>query len=582
MIKDKLSLLPDAPGCYLYKDKRGKIIYVGKAKNLKNRVKSYFTGSHNLKTTKLVLEIDDFDFIVTRTELESLVLEINLIKQHDPKYNIKLTDDKTYPYIQITSEAHPRLRVVRNVSQKGSKLFGPYPNVFSARETARLLNKIYPLRKCDTLPKQACLYYHMGQCLAPCIFKEPIDYKPMIQEITQFLKGDTKRVMEDLKTKMIEASDALEFERAKEYRDMIKHIETTTEKQTMAIHDLVDRDIIGYVFNDNEMAVNIFFMRQGKLIANAVKVFSFISDPEDAVISYIAQFYQSENLIPKEVFIQEERHIALLEEVLRTKVIHPKVGDKKKLLDLAIENARVDLENHAMLHRMESEKQNTALEELKSLLQVNHVDHIEIFDNSNIMGTQAVSAMVVYKNGKPSKKDYRKYSIKTVDGIDDTKTMKEVIYRRYYRLMMENQTLPDLIVVDGGKGQYHAAQDVLMSLGLEIPLIGLKKDTRHKTEAVVYQEQLHALDKRSVLYRFLASMQDEVHRFAIAFHHNRRTKAMFSSQLDGIPGIGKARKEVLLKHFQSIESIKNAALSDFTAIGISETLAKKILEHLKI
>jgi excinuclease ABC subunit C len=575
-LKDKIALLPTEPGCYLMRNEEDQVIYVGKAKNLKNRVKSYFTGAHNEKTTRLVSEIRDFSYVLTNSEHESLILEINLIKQYLPRYNIRLVDDKTYPYIEITDETYPKLEVVRQKELIKGKVFGPYPNVYGARETVRLLNRLYPLRKCETLPKKACLYYHIGQCLAPCIHKG-VDYKDTIADIQKFLKGDTKDVLKRLEEEMAKASEDLAYEKAIEFRDMILHIESTTEKQIINLNDFKDRDAISYAFSKDDISLQILMMRSGKIIDHHQIVFSYVGDVMDAVLSYLQQFY--EDHMPDELIFSERFNWLEIEPHFGKKALIPQKGDKKKLTDLASKNADYDLEHHYMLYRHKEETKQKALDDLSELIH-HQVRHIEIFDNAQLFGTAPISALVVYKDGAFDKKSYRKYHLQTTTN-DDYQAMKEVTYRRYQKLLVEQGVFPDLILVDGGKGQLNAAQEVLNDLGLNIKIAGLKKNQRHTLEALVYQNQVMPLLKQSEIYKFLIKLSEEVHRFAIDFHRKTRDKQSIKSPLDDIPGIGDKRKKAILSHFESIEDIKEADLETLKSLGIPESIAIKIKEGLK-
>lgn len=573
-LKAKIGLLPTEPGCYLMKNDLGEVIYVGKAKNLKNRVKSYFTGAHNEKTTRLVAEIRDFSYVLTHSERESLILEMNLIKQYLPKYNIRLIDDKTYPYIEITKEKYPRLQVVRKKDVKG-KVFGPYPNVYGARETVRLLHRLYPLRKCETLPKQACLYYHIGQCLAPCINKQ-VDFSQTISEIQSFLKGDTKQVLDKLNFEMKSASDMMAYEKAMEYRDMIQHIESTTGKQVINLNDQKDRDAISFAHNHDDVAIQILVMRQGKLIDNHQVVFQYAGDYMESVISYIQQFY--ETLMPDELLFSERFEQETMIELFGKKAIFPQIGDKKRLIDMASKNADYDLEHYFMLYRHQAEKKQKALDELKEL--IGHpINHIEIFDNAQLFGTAPISACVVYKDQAFDKKNYRKYHLQTATQ-DDYQAMREVTYRRYQRMLVEQHERPDLILVDGGKGQLNAAKSVLHELGIEISIAGLKKNTKHILEALVYNDKVIPLLKQTDLYKLLLSISEEVHRFAIDFHRKTRNKKSNASFLDDVKGIGKTRKKLILSHFSSIQAIKEASEEDLKKLGIPSNVIKQLKEDL--
>jgi len=573
-LKDKIALLPTEPGCYLMRDAQDEVIYVGKAKNLKNRVKSYFTGAHNEKTTRLVQEIRDFNYVLTNSERESLILENNLIKQYLPKYNIRLVDDKTYPYIELTEEAHPRLQVVRQKEIKG-RVFGPYPNVYAARETVRLLNRLYPFRKCDVMPKKACLYYHIGQCLAPCIHPK-VEYQNTIKELTKFLKGDTKDVLVKLNQEMMEASEAMQFEKAIEYRDMINHIEATTEKQIINLNDFKDRDAISYAFSQDDISLAILVMRQGKIIDHHQVVFAYAGEVMDNVLSYLQQFYELQ--MPDELLFSERFSLEDIEPFFGKKAIIPKIGDKKKVVDLASKNADYDLEHHFMLYRHRDEKRQKALEDLSALVHTD-VKVIDIYDNAQLFGTAPISACVVFKNDGFDKKSYRKYHLQTTTN-DDYQAMKEVTYRRYQKMLVENHPFPDLILVDGGKGQLSAAKEVLDSLGLKIKIAGLKKNSKHTLEALVYENEVIPLLKQSELYKFLLKLSEEVHRFAITFHRETRKKKAASSILDDIKGLGEKRKKLLLSHFTSIEQIKQASVEELKSLGIPEAVANAMKEEL--
>ena len=569
-IKDKLALLPTDPGCYLMKDKTDTIIYVGKAKNLKNRVKSYFTGAHNQKTTKLVSEIVDFSYVMTRTEHESLILEMNLIKQYSPKYNIRLMDDKTYPYIELTNETYPKLQIVRRKKPKG-RLFGPYPNVYAARETVRLLNRIYPFRKCDKLPKKACLYYHIGQCSAPCIFKD-VDYTKDIESVIKFLKGDTKEVLTFLKNEMLEASQLLQFEKAAEYRDMINHIEQTTEKQIINLNDYKNRDVVGFAYDKEDVAIQILMIRQGKMIDQHQIVFSYVGDHMEAIYLYLSQFYEVQNI--DELLLSADFDADEASMYFGTKAIIPKIGDKKKMVDLAIKNAKYDLKHYHMLYRHKDEQKQEALDQLSQVLKQD-VKRIEVFDNAQLFGTAPISAMIVFDQLSFDKKSYRKYHLKTTNN-DDYQAMREVVYRRYQKMLVENSKYPDLILIDGGKGQVNAAIEVIGSLGLNILVAGLKKNKHHQLEALVFQNNVIPLLKSSNLYKLLLELSEEVHRFAITFHRSTRDKKAKQSYLDDIKGIGPKRKQLILKNFKSLEDIKKASFLELKAIGLPDDVIKDL------
>ncbi|WP_281201219.1 excinuclease ABC subunit UvrC [Bacillus altitudinis] len=586
LIKEKLSVLPDQPGCYLMKDRQNTIIYVGKAKVLKNRVRSYFTGSHDAKTQRLVSEIEDFEYIVTSSNIEALILELNLIKKYDPKYNVMLKDDKTYPFIKITNERHPKLLVTRNVKKDKGKYFGPYPNVQAARETKKLLDRLYPLRKCATLPDRVCLYYHLGQCLAPCVYDISEETnKQLVDEITRFLNGGHQQIKKELTEKMQEAAEQLEFERAKELRDQIAYIDSTMEKQKMTMSDLSDRDVFAYAYDKGWMCVQVFFIRQGKLIERDVSLFPMYQDPEEEFLTFMGQFYEKNNhFLPKEILVPDSVDQELIEQLLETNVHQPKKGKKKDLLLLAHQNAKIALKEKFSLIERDEERTIGAVEQLGDALNIYMPYRIEAFDNSNIQGADPVSAMVVFQDGKPYKKEYRKYKIKTVEGPDDYASMREVIRRRYTRVLKDELPLPDLILIDGGKGQINAAIDVLENeLNLSVPVAGLVKDEKHRTSNLMMGDTLEivALERNSQAFYLLQRIQDEVHRFAISFHRQLRGKNAFQSILDDVPGIGEKRKKQLLKHFGSVKKMKEASIQDFQDAGIPKQTAELLMEALK-
>lgn len=585
-IREKLPSLPNQPGCYLMKDVRGDVIYVGKANVLKNRVRSYFTGSHDAKTHVMVGQIDDFEYIVTTSQVEALLLESNLIKKYKPRYNVLLRDDKSYPYIKLTYDTHPRLEVTRDVKKGDGKYFGPYPNAGAAQQTKKLLDKLYPLRKCRTIPDRACLYYHMDQCLAPCIQEvEPSEYKPMIREIQRFLNGNHEGIRRELQRKMHQASEQLDFEKAKEMRDQIHDLDRVMEKQKITFNDDVDRDVFGYYTDKGWMCVQVFYVRRGKLIERDVSRFPYYREKEADFLSFITQFYMEHrpDIMPKEIFLPDLQGVELIESALDVKVHIPKRGLKKQLVDMAIKNARVALEEKFQLMEKDEARTEGAVRELGEALDIGDTRRIEAFDNSNIQGTDPVSAMVVFIDGKPAKKEYRKYKIRTVEGSDDVATMKEVIRRRYTRVLKEDLPLPDLVLVDGGKAQVSAAADVLENeLGLYIPTGGLAKNEKHQTSELVMGEPPHpvSLKRTSQAFYLLQRIQEEVHRFAVSFHRQTRKKTTFRSQLDSIPGIGPKRKKTLYQHFGSVRKMKEASMNEYREIGIGDNLARTILSHL--
>ena len=585
LIKSKLELLPTSPGCYIHKDKNGTIIYVGKAKNLRNRVRSYFRGSHDTKTEALVSEIVDFEFIVTESNIEALLLEINLIKENKPKYNIMLKDDKSYPFIKITNERYPRLIITRQVKKDGGLYFGPYPDVGAANEIKRLLDRIFPFRKCTNPPSKVCFYYHLGQCMAHTVcHKDEAYFKGIAQEVSDFLKGQDDKIIDELKLKMNTAAQNMEFERAAEYRDLIQAIGTLRTKQRVMAKDLQNRDVFGYYVDKGWMCVQVFFVRQGKLIERDVNLFPYYNDPDEDFLTYVGQFYQEKShLIPNEILIPQDIDEEAVKALVDTKVLKPQRGEKKQLVNLAIKNARVSLEQKFNLLEKSMEKTQGAIENLGKLLQIPTPVRIESFDNSNIMGTSPVSAMVVFVNGKPSKKDYRKYKIKTVVGPDDYASMREVIRRRYSRVMRDGLTPPDLIVIDGGQGQVNIAKQVIQEeLGLDIPIAGLQKNDKHQTHELLFGDPLQVIElsRTSQEFFLLQRIQDEVHRFAITFHRQLRSKNSFSSQLDGIEGLGPKRKQLLMKHFKSLTKIKEATVDEIVTVGIPRAVAEAVQAKL--
>ncbi|CAM4308501.1 excinuclease ABC subunit C [Paenibacillus endophyticus] len=602
-IRNKLALLPDQSGCYLMKNGEGVIIYVGKAKVLKNRVRSYFNGSHNGKTQRLVSEIRDFEFIVTSSNMEALILECNLIKQYHPRYNVLLKDDKTFPYIKITNEKHPKLEVTRRIMKDKGKYFGPYPNAYAAQQTKKLLDRLYPLRKCKTLPDKVCLYYHLGQCIAPCEFDvEQSEYDRMIQEISRFLNGGQDVVKIELQRKMEEAAEKLEFERAKELRDQLIAIDAVMEKQKITMSDALDRDIFGFAVDKGWMCVQILYMRQGKLIERHGSTFPYYGEEYDDFMTFVTQYYSDNPALPKQILLplppeaelaegaaaeEATSHaddvIASLHSWLKVKVLMPQRGRKSEVVTMATDNAKVMLDEKFRLIERDEERSVKASESLAGWLGLDEVRRIEAFDNSNIQGTNPVSAMVVFTDGKPDRKEYRKYKVKTVVGPDDYETMREVIRRRYERVLKEEIAPPDLIVVDGGKGQISAALDVLENeLGLYIPVCGLVKDAKHKTAQLMTGDpaEIVPLPRDSQEFYLLQRIQDEVHRFAITFHREQRAKSMVESKLDSIPGIGEKRRKLLLKHFGSIKKIKEASVEDFRPLSIGDKLASQIIAAL--
>ncbi len=564
-----------SPGCYLMKNTDGKVIYVGKARKLKNRVSSYFTGAHNYKTTKLVDHIWDFDYIVTGSEKEALLLEINLIKDYTPEYNIMFMDNTYYPYIELTDETHPRLKIVRKTKNKKNKYFGPYPDATAARNTFKLLNKLYPLRKCNHVPDKPCLYYSLHQCLGPCINEvDKSQYDEIRKELISFIHGNTKSKIDELTEKMMTASENLQFELAKEYRDLIRSIEYVTAKQNVQFGDYKDRDILGYFIDKGYISIQLFFMREGKLLYHDFNLEPVGEDFEGDLIRFLVTYYQT-HPEPYELLIPQDVDLELLTEILSCHVLQPQRGDKKSLVEMANKNAKEALEKKFLLKEKTDEKTILPIIELGQKLGIDTPHTIELYDNSNIQGAYAVAGMVVYKDGVPSKKDYRKYKIKTVEGPDDYASMKEVIYRRYYRLLMEQKEMADLIIVDGGLGQIKVAKEVINSLNLSVHICGLSKDDKHSTAMLLDENGNQVpIDTKSPLFFLLTRMQDEVHRYAISFHRQVRSKSLFSSILDEVEGIGEERKKKLLNHFKSVKKMKEASLEELEAVIPKNTAAK--------
>ncbi|MBI5974510.1 excinuclease ABC subunit UvrC [Staphylococcus canis] len=584
-IRQKLSVLPMEPGCYLMKDRQDQVIYVGKAKRLRNRVRSYFTGAHDTKTTRLVKEIVDFEFIVTSSETESLLLELNLIKKYQPRYNILLKDDKSYPFIKITNERHPRLIVTRKVKKGSGKYFGPYPNAYSAHETKKLLDRIYPFRKCDKMPDRLCLYYHIGQCLGPCVYQvDKSEYERMTKEISDFLNGEDRTILNHLEQRMLSASENLEFEQAKEYRDLIEHIHNLTKKQKIMSADQTTRDVFGYSVYKGWMCIQVFFIRRGNLIEREATMFPLQQTPEEEFYTFIGQFYQlNQHFLPKEVHVPKNLDKTMVASVVDTKIMTPQRGEKKQLIDMANKNAYISLENKFEIIARDESRTIKAIEQLGDAMGIQTPIRIEAFDNSNIQGVDPVSAMVTFVDGKPDKKAYRKYKIKTVEGPDDYKSMQEAVRRRYTRVLNEGLPLPDLIIVDGGKGHMSSVLDVLENeLGLDIPVAGLAKNEKHQTSELLYGEnaQVIPLKKNSQAFYLLQRIQDEVHRFAITFHRQTRAKSGMRSVLDNVEGIGPKRKTKLLRTFGSIRKMRQASVDELKQAGLPEKTAKALAEVL--
>ena len=576
-IEDKLKILPAMPGCYLMKNKDGDIIYVGKAKKLKQRVRQYFVGAHDFKTTRLVSNIDDFEYIVTSSEKEALLLEINLIKKHTPPYNIMFMDDKSYPYLKLTKENAPVLKVVRNTKDRKAHYFGPFPDSGAAWETAKLLNRIYPLRKCRRMPKKECLYYHMGQCLAPCI--RDIDervYADMVSGIQKFMRGDVRDMLDTLHREMEQASEELLFEKAQEKLSLIHAIEHVTAKQQIDFKDRKDRDVFGYYVDKGYISIQGFFLRGGKLLERTLSIEPLYENEADAFVSFILQYYAN-NPLPQEILIPKEYDITHLEEILDTKILQPLRGDKLKLVDMVLANAKNAHEQKFELVERKESRRYEGMEQLCNLLQ-KEIHRIELFDNSHISGTHNVSGMVVYRDGEPSKKDYRTFRLG--EYISDLDSMKEVIYRRYFRLLKEGARFPDLLIVDGGYLQIEAAREIIEALDIPLTICGLVKDDNHRTSNLMdVNGNILPVKRDSSLFFLLTQMQDEVHRFAISYHRKLRGKAMTKSILDEVEGIGEVRKKEIWKHFKSLKRLKEATIEEIRQV-VPEKVAQNIYNIL--
>ncbi len=585
IVENKLKFLPDLPGCYLMKNKQGKIIYIGKAINLKNRVRSYFRGKKEGKTALLVQEIADFEFIVTDSDKEALLLEVTLIQKHKPRYNILLKFGTTYPYLKITNERDPQLIITSEVEKDGADYFGPYPNVQAAQQTQQLLQKIYPLRKCNGYQKRACLYYHIGQCIGPCDHEvSEEEYAAQIKRIKSFLNGNVSKIKKDLKKKMEQASIAMNFEAAAEFRNQINYIEQTVERQSIIFNDYITRDFFNFYVDRGWISIQVFFVRQASLTKREVAMFPIENDANEELLKYILHYYQDKNNnVPKMIYVPAGVDRALLSEELGTNIHTPQRGDKKRLLDMAGKNSRLALNQKFHLIAMEQMKTTGASEELAEALGLPFVRRIEAFDHSNIQGTNPVSAMVSFYEGKPDKNNYRKFNVKTVTGSNEAATTKEVIRRRYSRLLKENAGLPDLILMDGGKIQVNAAIDVLENeLGLDIPVAGMVKDDRHQTAQLIFGEEATQvpLHPRSQAFYLVQRIQEEVHRFAIQFHRNVRSKNSFSSILDEIPGVGPKTRTKVLRHFKSIKKLGTSKIEEIIDLGINRKTAENIKEAL--
>lgn len=584
MLKDKLKLIPHLPGSYQMKNSDGVIIYVGKAKDLYKRVNSYFNRPQTGKTAKMVSEIADFSYIVASSELEAFLLEFNLIKQYDPKYNILLKDDKSYPYIEYISKPYPKLQVSRylNIRKRDKKmLFGPYPNAYAARRIVELINRLYPLKKCDTMPKKVCLYYHIGECLGYCEKKvDPEKLKEMEAEILSFLRGNADVLKNKILEKINMYSEQLNFEMALELKKELQYISIILDKQKMELHDYVNRDVVGFYFDKGYLSIQILFLRNGRMVGGHTDIFPVVSDYQDELDTYLMNFY-SRHEVPKEVLCPKDVNTSILSEIMTSHFVVPQKGKKKNLVDMAKKNAKINLENELEMIIRDEEKTEKANDELKELLGLPKLDRIDLFDNSNLFGSFTVSCMVVFKQGRPAKKEYRKYKI-SLDKNDDYHTMQEVIYRRYYRALVDKTELPDLIIVDGGINQINACLEVLTSLNLNIRVCGLRKNDKHRTNDLIDSlgYRIIPLDKTSSVFHYLTRMQDEVHRYTISYHRTIRSKGAISSVLDNIEGIGAKRKKELIKTFGSLSKIRDAKLEELTAI-LPENIAIRLQEYLR-
>ena len=584
-IEAKLKLLPDLPGCYLMKDAADQILYVGKAKNLKNRVRSYFRGAHDTKTTKLVSEIDHFETIITNSNKEALLLEINLIQQYKPPFNIRLKEGTMYPYLKITKERHPQLIITSNVTKDGGLYFGPFPNVGAATQTQQLLHRVYPLRRCGKNEKRACFYYHLGQCIGPCDHEVTKDmYQQQIQKIKQFFNGDIQPIMTQLKDKMQAAAERLDFEQAADYRDQLQYIETTIERQIIMSQDYDNTDVFAYDFQRGWISIQVFMLRQGSILKREAAIFPAYTDPEEELTTFIARFYQEENhLLPKAILVPEDVDKDLLSQVISVPISTPHRGKKKSMLDLCAKNSQLALNERLNLLDIQAQQTRGVSEDLAAALGIPLAHHIEAFDHSNISGTGLVSGMVVYKEGKPDRKSYRKFKIMESNQTNEFAHTQEVIRRRYSRLLREEQPLPNLILMDGGKVQVRAARQVIEEeLGLSIPVAGMVKDDKHRTASLMngYSEELVELDRQSPVFHYIQRIQEEVHRYAISYHRQVRSKQQFASKLDAIPGVGKVTRTKLLKHFKSLKAMKEASIEDYAKLGVRAELAERIIAYL--
>ena len=576
-LKAKLDMMPDTPGCYIYKDIDGNVLYVGKAKKLKSRVHQYFDRVYFNKTANLVKQIEDVEFVLTLSEKEALVLEINLIKQYTPPFNVIFMDDKHYPYIALSKEKYPKLSIRRDAKSNKFKHYGPFPDSKAAYAVMNLLNKIYPLRKCNKIPSTSCLYYHLHQCLAPCINNiDENECDTYVKEIDRFFKGYSNDIVKDLTSKMYEASEELNFERALELKNLIEGIKNITSKQIIEFNDKVSRDVIGFYIKEGYLSISVLMYRNGYLNAKINEVIDYIGEIDELISTFLMQFYQTHD-IPKEIYISDI-NLSTLSETLSINIINPKISTRQELLVMAIDNAKKSLE--AKFIELASKDEDIFIE-LGSYVNMSRVSTIEMCDMSHISGDSAVGVIIVYQNGYPMKNKYRKYNIKQENSKDDLASTYEVIYRRFYNLLKDNLPFSDILIVDGGVNQMNVANKALNDLGIfNMKVCGLVKDDHHRTQAFINHEYKEIpLEKGSKLFLYLMKMQDEVHRFAITFFKNKKAKSMISSILDSVEGLGPTRKKRLLTLYHSIDEIKKANVEQLSQI-LPKNVAIKLLETL--
>ena len=605
-IQEELKKLPGKPGVYIMHDEKDEIIYVGKAVSLKNRVRQYFQSSRNLgiKKEQMVQQIARFEYIITDSEVEALVLECNLIKEHRPKYNTMLKDDKSYPFIEVTvDEEYPRVLFARKQKKDKGKYFGPYTSAGAVKDSLELIRKLYHVRTCSrNLPRDIgkerhCLYYHIKQCQAPCqgyVSKE--EYRAQIDGVLDFLNGDYKKLLKELEQKMLAASEELKFEEAADYRDLMQSIQKIGERQKITGSQGEDKDVIALAADEEDAVVQVFFIRDGKMIGRDHFYLRIAADASSSqvLLNFVKQFYAGTPFIPRELMLQEEiEEIDVLEEWLskkRGQRVHirvPKKGTKEKLVELAAKNAQMVLSQDREKLKREEGRTIGAMKEIADLLELKQVTRVESYDISNISGFESVGSMVVYEKGKPKKSDYRKFKIKSVKGPDDYASMEEVLSRRFERGLKEQQEeaengfsrFPDLILMDGGKGQVHIAEQVLEKLGIDIPVCGMVKDDNHRTRGLYFHDREIPISHSTEGFKLITRIQDEVHRFAIEYHRLLRSKGQIHSVLDDISGIGPARRKALMKQFKSLEAIREASVEELRQTpSMSEQAAKKVYE----